>query len=67
MQVPTAMELDDEGNIISTGGTMVDCRQIKYDQQGNPLKYYWEDYFEMIYPDPDDIEEGKFNVDSEFN
>ena len=66
MNVPTTMELDDEGNIINTGGSFVDCRQIKYDSKGNPLKFYWEDYFEMIYPDPDDIEEGKFNQDSEF-
>ena len=68
MNVPTTMELDDEGNVISTGGSMVDCRTIKYDAKtSQPLKYYWEDYFEMIYPDPDDIEEGKFNNDSEFN
>jgi len=26
MNVPTSMELDDEGNIISTGGSFVDCR-----------------------------------------
>lgn len=67
MQVPTTMELDDQGNIVNTGGSYVDCREIKYDGQGNPVKYYWEDYFEMIYPDPDDIEDGKFSQDSEFN
>lgn len=67
MEVPTTMELNDQGDIVNTGGTYVDCREIKYDAQGNPVKYYWEDYFEMIYPDPDDIEDGKFSQDSEFN
>lgn len=66
MNVPTTMDLDNEGNIVSTGGSMVPCTNIKYDSNGNPTKYFWEDYFEMIYPDPDDIEEDKFNPQSEF-
>lgn len=66
MNVPTTLELDDEGNVTSTGGTQVPCTNIKYDEKGNPLNYYWEDYFEMIYPDPDDIEADKFSPDSEF-
>lgn len=66
MNVPTSMELDSEGNIVNTGGTYVPCTNIKYDSNGNPVRYYWEDYFEMIYPDPDDIEENKFDENSEF-
>lgn len=66
MNVPTTMELDNEGNIVSTGGSQVPCTDIKYDLQGNPIKFYWEDYFEMIYPDADDLEEGKFEQNSEF-
>lgn len=73
MNVPTALELDSDGNITSTGGSMVPCTGIKYDLEGNPQKYYWEDYFEMIYPDPDDLAEDdaklgidKFNPNSNF-
>lgn len=28
------------------------------DSETNPTKYLWEDDFEVIYPDPDDIEDG---------
>ena len=66
MDVPTTIELNDQGDITNTGGTFVDCREIKYDIDGNPQKFFWEDYFEMIYPDPDDIEENKFDQNSEF-
>jgi hypothetical protein len=31
------------------------CTDIKYDEKGNPIQYYWEDYFELIYPDEDDV------------
>lgn len=37
-------------------GATVSCDTIKYDEKGNKLNFYWEDYFEMIYPDPDDFE-----------
>lgn len=47
-------------------GATVDCTAIKYDDKGNPEKFYWEDYFEMIYPDADDLAEGKFEPDSKF-
>ena len=72
MNVPTSLILDNEGNIEETSGNLVSCTEIKRDENGNPLKYYWEDYFEMIYPDPDDIEKDddgnitKFNPNSEF-
>ena len=73
MNVPAAIEVDDEGNIVSTGGRMTPCTDIKYDIEGNPQKYFWEDYFEMIYPDPDDLAEDdaeagmdKFNPNSSF-
>jgi len=70
MTVPTTIELDDEGNIVNTSGTQVSCKEIKYDNQGNPVKFYWEDYFEMIYPDPDDIEyeeQGNTDVYTKFD
>ena len=56
-------------------GSNVPCDAIKYDDKGNALNFYWEDYFEMIYPDPDDFEvkvndvkqkEDKFASGSQF-
>lgn len=56
-------------------GTNVPCDAIKYDSKGTALNFYWEDYFEMIYPDPDDLEvkingvkvkEDKFAQGSQF-
>lgn len=56
-------------------GVNVPCDTIKYDSKGNALNFYWEDYFEMIYPDPDDFEvkvngvkvkEDKFAANSQF-
>ena len=56
-------------------GAIVPCDTIKYDEHGNPEKFYWEDYFEMVYPDPDDftvkidgqeVPEDKFAPDSKF-
>ena len=37
-------------------GANVPCDAVKYDEKGEKLNFYWEDYFEMIYPDPDDFE-----------
>ena len=60
-------------NITDTDGSQHSCTDIKYDESGNPTNYYWEDYFEMIYPDEDDIEEDdakngltKYNSNSKF-
>lgn len=58
-------------NVTDPTGTHL-CTDIKYD--GNtPSKYYWEDYFELIFPDGDDIEEDdakngltKFDSNSKF-
>lgn len=56
-------------------GASVACDTIKYDEKGNKLNFYWEDYFEMIYPDPDDltvkvngvkVTEDKFLENSQF-
>lgn len=72
MNVPTTLTLTDDGIVESTSGEWVDCRDIRYDKNGNPLNFYWEDYFEMIYPDPDDIDRDdngvitKFNANSKF-
>ena len=43
--------------VTDTDGSSHDCTDIKYDAKGNPINYYWEDYFEMIYPDEDDVAE----------
>lgn len=55
------------------GGNPVPCTNIKYNDAGKPEQYYWEDYFEIIYPDSDDIEEDdakdgltKFDANSKF-
>lgn len=59
-------------NITDSAGTHA-CTDIKYNEAGNPSQYYWEDYFEMIYPDTDDIEADdsadgmtKFDPNSKF-
>ena len=41
------------GEYIETGNPVY-CDDIKY-EDGVPSKYYWEDYFEMMYPDPEDL------------
>jgi hypothetical protein len=43
--------------VTDTNGTVHDCTDIKYKQNGDPDQYYWEDYFEMIFPDEDDLAE----------
>jgi len=60
-------------NVTDTNNRTHICTDIKYDEKGNPTQYYWEDYFEMIYPDEDDIAEDdakngktKFDSDSKF-
>lgn len=60
-------------NVTDTNGITHACSDVKYDEKGNPDQYYWEDYFEMIFPDEDDIEEddakdgiNKFNPNSKF-
>lgn len=56
-------------------GSTVRADAIEYDSRGNKVGFYWERYFEMIYPDPDDFEvkvgdvkvkEDKFAEDSGF-
>lgn len=60
-------------NVTDTNGSTHACTDIKYDEYGNPTNYYWEDYFEMIYPDEDDIAEDdaksgltKYDANSKF-
>lgn len=60
-------------NVTDTGGNSHPCTDIKLDERGNPSQYYWEDYFEMIYPDDDDVAEDdakngltKFSSSSKF-
>lgn len=43
-------------NVTDTQGNTHACTDIKYDDEtGLPIHYWWEDYFEMIYPDEDDV------------
>ena len=60
-------------NVTDTQGNAHLCTDIKYDEKGNPTQYYWEDYFELIYPDEDDVAEDdaksgltKFSQNSKF-
>lgn len=60
-------------NVTDTDNSIHPCTDIKYDENRNPLQYYWEDYFEIVYPDEDDIAEddakknlNKFNPESKF-
>jgi len=60
-------------DVTDKDGNVVPCTTIKTDAAGNPDKYYWEDYFEMIFPDEDDVAEddakdgiNKFNPNSKF-
>lgn len=60
-------------NVTDTNNNSHACTDIKYDEKGNPIQYYWEDYFELIYPDEDDVAEDdakkgktKFSQDSKF-
>ena len=60
-------------NVTDTNNVNHICTDIKYDEKGNPTQYYWEDYFEMIYPDTDDVAEDdakkgltKFSPTSKF-
>ena len=66
--VPSTYSIDEDGNINNSSGQTVPCDSIKYDEKGNPLNFYWEDHFEVIYPD--DIEEDagmtKFSEGSKF-
>jgi len=60
-------------NVSDEQGRSHLCTEIKTTLAGQPDHYYWEDYFEMIYPDEDDIAEDdakngktKFDSDSKF-
>ena len=86
--VPNDIVLDEDGNTSSEQEfdntnsaaaikyqTDPSTGNFVYDDNGNkiPLNYYWEDYFEMIFPDEDDIAEDdankgktKFDSDSKF-
>jgi hypothetical protein len=73
MNVPTQFTVDENGDIDSSSGQTVPCTNIKTDERGNNINFYWEDYFELVYPDPDDIAEDdaengltKFSENSKF-
>ena len=60
-------------NVRDNNNVSHPCTDIKYDEYGNAERYFWEDYFEMIYPDEDDIAEDdaksgltKFSQNSKF-
>ena len=53
------IEVDKDGNPIGDGEGTHAANEIKYVTVNNELvpQYYWEDYFELIYPDEEDWEE----------
>lgn len=60
-------------DVTDSNGDVHSCTDIKYKPNGDPDKYYWEDYFELIYPDDDDVAEDdakagltKFSPNSNF-
>jgi len=70
--VPNDIQLDEDGNTSTNQDFTAEhnASEIKYetdpktgefvyDNTGNkiPLNYYWEDYFELIFPDEDDLDE----------
>ena len=55
--VPATVVKDENGEIVDSGSSTVPCTDIKYDDRGNPVQFYWEDYFEMIFPDDEDVAE----------
>lgn len=60
--VNASYSINEDGEVQEASGAMVPCTDIKLDNEGNPIGFYWEDFFDLIYPDPDDIEEDA-NVD----
>ena len=68
--VPATGVIEEDGSVSQSDDNKVPCDAIKYDEKGNPDKFYWEDYFELIYPDPDDVAEDpgmtKFSEGSKF-
>ena len=56
--VDASYSIDENGNVdTSSSGASVPCDTIHKDKDNKNLGYYWEDFFDLIYPDPDDIEE----------
>lgn len=60
-------------DVTDTNGAVHACTDVKYKANGDPDQYYWEDYFEMIFPDEDDLAEDdakdgltKFDANSRF-
>jgi hypothetical protein len=66
-QVADEYEVDpnDDTIIIPVGNTLHSFRDI-YRVDGNPVSYYWEQHFELIYPDEDDLTGDKFSPSSDF-
>lgn len=66
-QVADEYEVDpnDDTIIIPVGNTLHSFRDI-YRVDGNPVSYYWEQHFELIYPDEDDLIGDKFSPTSDF-
>lgn len=66
-QVADEYQVDpnDDTIIIPVGNTLHSFRDI-YRVDGSPVSYYWEQHFELIYPDEDDLEGDKFSPTSDF-
>lgn len=64
--VADSYELDENDNLIPAAGAQHNFREIYQDNKGNNVSYYWEQHFELIYPDEDDIKGDKFQQNSKF-
>lgn len=54
-------ELDENDNLIPSGETHRFNDALEVDQNGKTTSYYWEQHFELIYPDKEDIVDNNDN------
>lgn len=62
--IASSYELDENDNLIASGTQHRFDDPYTTDQQGNVTSYYWEQHFELIYPDKEDITDKNGNFSS---
>lgn len=63
--VASSYELDENDNLIPSGVQHRFDDPYTKDQSGNTTSYYWEQHFELIYPDKEDITDKNDNFSPE--
>lgn len=63
--IASSYTLDENDNLIPSGETHRFDDVYERDQQGDPTSYYWEQHFELIYPDKEDIVDDNDNFSSQ--